>query len=383
MTPNEHAFREAFKYFGTPMTADEYNVMQVKNGAHPHDFVKVPEVLMETAAGAFEGRTNGFGVPFEYFCGLIRVYERSAATTLHKGVFCIGTYEGLLIGIVELAYWLVKRQRFMPDVGASQDMPVRHSDGSMPGLLWAGNISKGLEPFSPDFFDVPCEIRAQVASQLVWEMMTFVVLHELSHIIMGHVGYTQEILGASHISEIASSAQNASQEQQIIQRVFEYDADLNAATTVLLGSPIITFNYDRIDARLNRQIKAIAPFLVQFLFLPAWSERAHEFKPDTSHPEPFKRMYALQKQLREHGGLSSLRSAGVYEELKKDFGSFASATGNIESAIAVLDPTVDALWSEPLKEEYRIALNAQTIALAHGFGSEVTSRDGKRLRYAD
>ena len=150
MPSNEQAFRDLFRQVGTPMTADQYNTMQEQQGAPRQDFVKLPEVITEWLCSPFRGATNSLGIPFEYYCGIVRSSERSAAVGFHEGVFCIGHFEGLLIGILELAYWLVRTTRFMEDVGASHKMPISVADGSIPGTLWERNLSRGLPSFTSE-----------------------------------------------------------------------------------------------------------------------------------------------------------------------------------------------------------------------------------------
>jgi len=375
---NEHAFREMFKYFGEAVTPEEYDLRSGPDGPK-HDFMKLPTMIMDQVTKPLAKATNSYGTRFEYFCGIVLRPERSAVVGQKNGVFCIGIYQGLLLSILELSYWLFRSPRFLSDVGAASRMtqgpPTDHA--SIPGGIWQHRVANGLPHFSEDLFDVPCEIRNGSAIQLMIEMVSFVVMHELAHIVCGHVGYYENVLGASYIAEIDPRRDQGTSKEQIIQRAFEHDADLNAAKNTIETNVFKYLIFQGKNAALLRRLKLIAPYLVLHLFIPNWFIRAARFEPDTTHPEPYKRAYALRKLMRTHPGMPEFRSELVQESLARDLGGFASALADPSLLIANSE-FAEQLWGAEVDEEYGLARDATSVAVPYGFSTGAVAHNRKK-----
>jgi hypothetical protein len=208
---------------------------------------------------------------------------------------------------------------------------------------------------------------------LLYEMISFVLLHELAHITLGHVLYKDETFGVAHIVEVADVASlGIVEEATVVNRVFEYDADLNALRHLFsLKAPL--FRRALLDESTVIRISGLAAVLVLALFVDEWQRSVHwHSRTDEAHPEPLKRVYALKRwldTLQEFGGL---RESGHIEQLKYDVGSMSASLNMVVLTGAIVGATkgsvADLSWSEDFEREYALAAHHTKRALARGFG---------------
>lgn len=381
MTHNEEMFREFTSYFGTPMTPEDLDKDYEAKGlpGPTPDRWHLPVFMMSRLAEHFKDATNNHGMKFNYFCGLNQHQSANAVTGLQDETFCIAVYDGLLISIQEIAYWLFNDPEFLTDIGnvalIRSQFPDTLSRLSVQklgiGHVWKHRAASGKTPFSDDFFHVACPTRLECAQFLTLEMIFFVVLHELAHIKLGHVLYGGKTFGAAYIIEVHDPSDDDAIDASIVSRVFEYDADLNALRDIVdAKSPFVRLN--RLDNESASRIRILAPFLVLTLFLSEWRLSLDSRQRQELHPEPFKRMYALKRWIDTHSAFGELRDGGRIGQFVADFANASRSIGTIEPATAVYlankGSMADPLWGEEFEKEYAVAAVHSHRAIDWGFG---------------
>ncbi len=368
MDPREQAFREFTRYFGKPMTPDDYEAAYVRVGSsmsRAGDIVQLPVRMMSDIASVFDNERNCLGMKFDSFCGLNSHMSINALVGLNRHIFCVAIYEGLLASIYEVSYWLLGDPGFMPDVGdvnlVRRSFADRLADQAKGvGHIWEQRVASGQETFSDDLFLIACPVRSEAAKQLVYEMVKFVVFHELAHIVLGHAVYLQRSHGLAHIAETDTGAQTALPESTVANRIFEYEADFNAFKKVLTVGIYASADLSR--EPFVARLRAVASFLVLGLFFKEWERSGSRV---TLHPEPLKRMYALKRRLDRHPGLSDERSGGSSAALDDDLESISRSLNMPE--FAQNWKIADKSWGREFEQEHQMAARYVREALPFGF----------------
>ncbi len=308
MDPREQAFREFTRYFGKPMTPDDYEAAYVRVGSsmsRAGDIVQLPVRMMSDIASVFDNERNCLGMKFDSFCGLNSHMSINALVGLNRHIFCVAIYEGLLASIYEVSYWLLGDPGFMPDVGdvnlVRRSFADRLADQAKGvGHIWEQRVASGQETFSDDLFLIACPVRSEAAKQLV--------------------AFKKVLTVGIYAS-----------------------ADLSREPFV---------------ARL----RAVASFLVLGLFFKEWERSGSRV---TLHPEPLKRMYALKRRLDRHPGLSDERSGGSSAALDDDLESISRSLNMPE--FAQNWKIADKSWGREFEQEHQMAARYVREALPFGF----------------
>lgn len=378
MNHNEEIFRQFTSYFGTPMTPEDFDKEHEAAGlpGPRPDFWHVPVFMMSKIAEQFKDKTNTYGMKFNYFCGLNKHPSANAVIGVQDETFCIAVYDGLLISIQEVAYWLFNDPEFLTDIGNTalirHPFPDKLSTQKLGvGHIWKYRVASGKAPFPDNYFHIDCPTRFEAAQLLVIEMNFFVVLHELAHMKLGHVLYWKKTFGAAHIMEVdVKPAKGDAADASIVSRVFEYDADLNALRDILYAnSPF--FRTNLVDKDSASRIRILAAFLVLTLFLIEWRLSLEGVQIPELHPEPLKRMYALKRWLDTRSDFRELRDRGCIKMLESDVAKASRSINIVDVATAVLlagKGSMAVSWGEEFEMEYALAAEHSYRAVNWGFG---------------
>jgi hypothetical protein len=87
-------------------------------------------------------------------------------------MFCIAVYDGLLISILEVGYWLFNDPEFLTDIGNTalihHPFPDKLSNQKLGvGHIWKDRAASGKAPFPDNYFHIDCPTRSEAAQLLV------------------------------------------------------------------------------------------------------------------------------------------------------------------------------------------------------------------------
>ena len=92
-------------------------------------------------------------------------------TGMQDETLCIAIYEGLLISIQEVAYWLFNDPEFLTDIGnialVRHPFPDKSSKLSAQvlgvGHIWKNRVASSKAPFPDNYFHIDCPSRFEAA----------------------------------------------------------------------------------------------------------------------------------------------------------------------------------------------------------------------------
>jgi hypothetical protein len=187
-----------------------------------------------------------------------------------KYQICIGS--GLCILILDLFLFLMSCPKFMPHIG-SCDVEEHKS---CPDIDYFSNcrvmsFSPSEDIYDSGFFSVPNdEDRVRNAFSMCYDVLEYLIYHEFSHILRGHLRITKEALGHSEIIE-HSVIPNDEDEKKVLKNLsalevwqfLELDADRMAAE--LMFNMLLSEEGDiskEQEHELNRRSLSIAIYMM-------------------------------------------------------------------------------------------------------------------------
>lgn len=359
----EEAFSELFEAAGKSATAESYRRSSADDDEGHYQVLQLPAILARKVADRYAGQVDHSGQAIDHYCGIVLSHRDNAGVGYRNGTFCIGIYDGLIKTALEVVFWIFRSPHFMNGLGAASSMPGTKGELTVPaGQNWVYRTLHGLQPvLQPDFFRISCPVRERAAMQMIVEILSFVMWHEFQHIIQGHVTYLQGSAGVAFVSEDGGTAESLPEEVLRTQRVFEYEADWAAFREMQRGRSLESagLSANRYRATLRR-IRQLAPFLALYLFTFDWASKAN-LSPST-HPDPFRRMYALLRRIKAEPDATG----GNPDHLRIDVAGMANALVQ-PAVLGIFDEHLNEVVKEITDEEYVLAAEAIKQARALGF----------------
>ncbi len=146
----------------------------------------------------------------------------NACAFLHRGKYFIGVTAGSVIYLHSLFSRMLSNPSVLPKIGDVS----KEDEARVPPVaiqLGRGNLhASGFVPIIPK--DPDRQFHYEYLNHVA---MGFLVAHEITHLLHGHVGYREDRLGHSGISEI--SWKKGESEPALTRQTLEMDADIGAA----------------------------------------------------------------------------------------------------------------------------------------------------------
>ncbi len=208
----------------------------------------------------------------------------NAAAGIHKLLGLIGLNRGMILLPQDIFRRMFSHPEFLKDVGdrSQERRTAQHSDGMTDDFDVLARIRLAANrPILPTPPKCPARHRMmEVCIDLVWR---FVAMHELVHILHGHVDYLQSNSPAAFmIKTTAKSALVVPSRENLDRQSIEYWADAVGASTVLRGflnhSPLVGSYAGLTDKRQRL-------FLWSFSLFTLFRIWGFKFDPATMHHE--------------------------------------------------------------------------------------------------
>lgn len=166
----------------------------------------------------------------------------------------VGVYQGLALVVPELILWLWSNPHFLPDVGDVSHVPSPDARSGTPaGLQMVQAIAQDR---LPDFLDsgaaaanreqlmrlhgALCPVRRAAMANTVFNAFRFIWLHEMGHVLFGHVDGLSVDFGLNAFSELRLDGDEESLPTAICQ-VLEVQAD-SLALEIAIGAGFARFD---------------------------------------------------------------------------------------------------------------------------------------------
>lgn len=156
--------------------------------------------------------------------GIVRSHLLNAFAAKDSDWFLIGINRGTYHFLAYVATRMLSDRRVLPNIGdPEKELPT------VPGTdLLSMEQSRLDKPLFPR-----CPVRDEYAHMLYKEMMQFLSLHELAHIVRGHVGYLSSSSGIGQIQELNMALQPGG---PLASQAMEAHADMSAAELCFIRS---------------------------------------------------------------------------------------------------------------------------------------------------
>jgi hypothetical protein len=161
----------------------------------------------------------------------------NAAAGIHRYMGLIGISKGAILLPLDLFYRMFSHPLVMSGIGNSraERRGPAHDEGIVEDydVLAAKRIKAGRSPLPKPPLDSTRQAVATICIDLTWG---FIVMHELVHLLHGHVEYLRQSRGLSCLLEILQSRQIPSLSTDDLDfQTLEFWADEKAMTVVLRG----------------------------------------------------------------------------------------------------------------------------------------------------
>jgi hypothetical protein len=183
------------------------------------------------------GTTNAAGYRFDFEIALTEnKVLPNAVCAYNNNCHYILVYHTLPMYLFEFFNRMMCSRGFMEDVGDSQHEISCAEKGfhSPPGFaIHCGEVNVTHMDQIADKFGPRCPRRREVAFELFQYAMEFVLEHEMTHAVNGHIHYLEEENGLKDIREMASKDSPQSSVRSEVIALFEGQADKGSYTSVI------------------------------------------------------------------------------------------------------------------------------------------------------
>jgi len=222
------------------------------------------------------------------FVEYVRNLENNASAVSHENLYFVGVFSGLVARILRVVTALCASSSLFPDIGGDSSRSATPTL-DLQSLVACPHVERAsLHEFTPPVGPGDPE-RLQLAANLGILACQFVVMHELAHVLRGHLDYLQAQTGLSKTMEFGESAWTGLPSE--VRQCLEIDAD-NRAALFLVGwicepSHEKVYRCDLLGANVEQAGVRIATFIMGFVSaLLADFRRFGPTKTGDSHPNP-------------------------------------------------------------------------------------------------
>jgi hypothetical protein len=164
------------------------------------------------------------------YINLVENYKANAFADKINNLYIIGIWHGLLIGIFDLFFSLLSSKEIFPEIGNIESernnlkLP-KDSFLNYERLFNNIKIQKGGKVFIANYIPKD-DLRKCFARDLAYGAIAFVLMHEINHIMRGHIDYLDENGQESGIFEFREELFGVSGYD--VHKILELDADIHS-----------------------------------------------------------------------------------------------------------------------------------------------------------
>ena len=274
------------------------------------------------------------GIPNVYFDFINSPIVNGSATKFN-GKFFIGINSGVHLIFFDLFTKLFSSKHNLPQLGISS---VEADENFELSRILNNGIS--FDTLRGPFVLPRDSKRRLYAMQYFYFALDFMLLHEIAHIYLGHVGFINNKLHQEVWSEISYENNLTNNDDSALSQSFEIEADIFATVNFFLATEGLITNPNTLPIVQKEIFKSTQIFLEHWIFAIYCQFRIFDFKSidiqsarKFSHPPTTVRIYSiiftLQTLLQKSQILQAQKIIlGLYEVIETAEKSFSSMTYN-------------------------------------------------------